>query len=176
MSYNFQSRKQILTLRGVYLFELGYGRERSKNMMSRSLRSGFGFVRGYVKQNCYGLRIFNFQPPQQCPVIVNQRQGVAQGDVDLHQGGGVIKRAKSFSRPRSISPNPLRCFIPHLVRRVREPHQHLLTDQCHREDLLWVVQWALSKGTRWTSQGLGLRSNCWLRKHISFCWGTSMSF
>ena len=60
-------------------------------------------------------KIFKFQPPQQCPVIVNQRQGVGQGgvdlrqgDVDLHQGGGVIKRAKSFSRPRSISPNPLR--------------------------------------------------------------------
>ena len=128
------------SLLGVFLFELGYGRERSKNMMSRSLRSGFGFVHGYVKQNCYGLRIFNFQPPQQCPVIVNQRQGVGQGDVDLHQGGGVIKRAKSFSRPRSISPNPLRCFIPLLViRRLRKPHQHLLTGRCHRADLLWVV-------------------------------------
>ena len=124
------------------------GGQRSKDMMRRSLRSGFGFVHGNVKQNCYGLRIFNFQPPQQCPVIVNQRQSVGQGGVDLrqggvdlHQGGGVIKRAKSFSRPRSISPNPLRCFIPLLViRRVREPHQHLLTDLCHREDLLLVVQ------------------------------------
>ena len=96
-------------------------------MMRRSLRFGFGFVHDNAKQNCYGLRIFNFQPPQQCPVIVNQRQGVGQGGVDLrqggvdlHQGGGVIKRAKSFSRPRSISPNPIRCFIPLLViRRVR---------------------------------------------------------
>ena len=122
------------------------GGQRSKDMMRRSLRSGFGFVHGNAKQNCYGLRIFNFQPPQQCPVIVNQRQGVAQvdlhqGEGDLHPGGGVIKRAKSFSRPRSISPNPIRCFIPLLViRRVRKPHQHLLTDRCHREDLLWVVQ------------------------------------
>jgi len=55
------------------------------------------------------------QPPQQCPVIVNQRQGgvdLRQGEGDLHQGGGVIKRAKSFSRPRSISPNPLRPVSP----------------------------------------------------------------
>ena len=107
-------------------------------MMKRSLRSGFGFVHGNAKQNCYGLRIFNFQPPQQCPVIVNQRQGVAQGGVDLHQGdvdlrqgGGVIKRAKSFSRPRSISPNPLRCFIPLLViRRVKENLINIFLQTC----------------------------------------------
>ena len=128
----------VLTKASIFILTGFGGGQRSKDMMRRSLRSGFGFVHGNVKQNCYGLRIFNFQPPQQCPVIVNQRQSVGQGGVDLcqggvdlHQGGGVIKRAKSFSRPRSISPNPLRCFIPLLViRRVKENLINIFLQTC----------------------------------------------